>query len=140
MVRQQAEAEREALALSQMKPVSPAISHATPPDAAPALPGKEAAFAATMPIQEPAALRETEPPALLDEQAPRRSGFHTAAQIGRSISFGLAGAMLGGGLGILAANYMQLPVGLAKVAIYGPAALLAGACAIASFYTKTAHE
>ena len=63
-----------------------------------------------------------------------------AARLGRFISFGLAGAMLGGGLGIVAANYMQLPADLAKLAIFGPAAVLAGACAIASLYAEASYE
>jgi hypothetical protein len=71
---------------------------------------------------------------------PRRAGSSAAAQFGRFISFGLAGAMLGGGLGILAVNYLQLSADAAKLAVYGPAALLAGACAIASFFTTTPHE
>jgi hypothetical protein len=122
MVRQQAEAEREALALLQKKPAPAAILRATSPEAA------------------PAAVLEAEPSALRLEQVSQRTGYRTAVQIGRAIAFGLAGAMLGGGLGILAANYMQLPAGLAKLAIYGPAALLASVCAIASVYTKTSHE
>jgi hypothetical protein len=115
MVRQQAEAEREALALSQKKPVPSAVAHATLPGAAPVVPGEAPAFTAMMPIQEPAALQEAEASALQDEQTPRRTAFHAAAQIGRAISFGVAGAMLGGGLGILAASYMQLPLGHEKL-------------------------
>ena len=42
--------------------------------------------------------------------------------------------MLGGGLGIAAANYMQLSAEAAKLAIFGPAGFFALACAFASFF------
>ena len=158
MVRQQAEAEREALALLRKKPAAPApasaaaIPHAiltaAAQDAAPA-PHEiaaprtfEAGLTAGAVLQAPAAaLPEVLPPEpQAAVPAPQRGGASMAAQFGRFISFGLAGAMLGGGLGILAAEYMQLPADLAKLAIFGLAAFFAGACALASLYTKTSHE
>jgi hypothetical protein len=57
------------------------------------------------------------------------------SQMGKFFSYGLAGAMLGGGLGIIAANQMQLSMEAAKFALYGPAALFAVICALASFFT-----
>jgi hypothetical protein len=156
MVRQQAEAEREALALLRKQPAAPApaaaILHAIPTvaaqDAAPA-PHEIAAprifevgVAAGAMLQPPAAaLPEVLPPEpQAAVPAPQRLGASMAAQFGRFISFGLAGAILGGGLGILAAEYMQLPAALAKLAIFGPAAFFAGACALASIYTKPSRE
>ena len=158
MVRQQAEAEREALALLRKKPAAPApasaaaIPHAVlsaaVQEAAPALHEVaapqtfEAGLTAGAVLQAPAAaLPEVQPPEpQAAVPAPRRKGASMAAQFGRFVSFALAGAMLGGGLGILAAEYMQLPAALAKLAIFGPAAFFAGACAIASLYTKPSHE
>ena len=156
MVRQQAEAEREALALLRKKPAAPApasaaaipLLTAAAQDAAPA-PHEiaaprtfEAGLTAGAVLQAPAAaLPEVLPPEpQAAVPAPQRGGASMAAQFGRFISFGLAGAMLGGGLGILAAEYMQLPADLAKLAIFGLAAFFAGACALASLYTKTSHE
>ena len=158
MVRQQAEAEREALALLRKKPAAPAhasaaaIPHAiltaAVQDAAPALHEVaaqqtfEAGLTAGAVLQAPAAafpeVRPPEPQAPVP--APPRKWASMVAQSGRFVSFGLAGAMLGGGLGIVAADYMQLPANLAKLAIFGPAVFFAGACALASFYTKTSHE
>jgi hypothetical protein len=158
MVRQQAEAEREALALLRKKPAAPAPASAAAfphavvttavQDVATALHQVtapqtfDAALTAGAVLQEPAAaLPEVPPPEpQAGVPAPRRRGASMAAQFGRFISFGLAGAMLGGGLGILIAEYMQLPAALAKLAIFGPAAFFAGACAIASVYTKPSHE
>ncbi len=122
LVRQQAEAEREALALLRKKPAPTPVSRAAVSEAAPAV------------------LPEADPRAAQLEQAAQRTGYNTAVQIGRALLYGVAGAMLGGGFGILATNYMQLPAGLAKLAVYGPAALLAVACAIAAFSTKARHE
>ncbi len=158
MVRQQAEAEREALALLRKKPAGPAhasaaaipraILTAAAQDAAPALhevtasQTSKAGLTAGAVLQAPAAawpeVQPVEPQATVP--APPRKWASMAAQFGRFVSFGLAGAMLGGGFGILAADYMQLPANLAKLAIFGPAAFFAGACAIASFHTKASHE
>jgi hypothetical protein len=59
------------------------------------------------------------------------SGF---ARLGRFMSFGLAGGMLGGGAGIMAANYWQLPMEQVNLAIFGPAGALAMFCATASLF------
>jgi hypothetical protein len=116
LVRQQEEAERESMRLAGRKQETPA-------------PGLAGAIA----IQE----RATPP-------SQPRSGRYTARSplwyFGRFLSFALAGAMLGGGLGIAAANYMQLPVEAAKLVIFGPAGFFAIAFAFASFFTgKTAQ-
>ncbi len=136
MVRQQAEAEREALALLGKKPAAAFIPHAIPPDAA----QEPAALNAAAALKVQAVLPKEEPPAPQAGPARRREGSSVAAQFGRFISFGLAGAMLGGGLGIFAANYMQLPEDWMKLAIFGPAAFFAGVCAAASFFTKPFHR
>lgn len=142
MVRQQAEAEREALELLRKRPAPASIPHAVPAgasgEAAPVVIDEAPALASI--AQATAAAPEAEPHAPRLEQGRRRSGLDAAAQLGRAFSFGLAGAMLGGGLGILAANYMQLSTPWTNLAIYGPAAIFAGACAAASFYAKTFHE
>ena len=81
-----------------------------------------------------------EPLYMQAEPVRRRSGASVAARIGRFVSFGVAGAMLGGGLGIFAVNYLGLAADWTKLAVYGPAALFAGACAVASLFSKTALE
>jgi hypothetical protein len=156
MVRQQAEAEREALALLRKKPAGPAPASAAaiPPavltaavqGTAPALHDAAAPQASEAGLTSGAVRRAPPLPEVQPHEpqpavpAPRRQGASIAEQAGRFISFGVAGAMLGGGLGIVAADYMQLPANLAKLAIFGPAAFLAGVCAVASFYTKAFHE
>ncbi len=151
LVREQAEAEREALALLRKKPAGPAPANAASipyailadavQDAAPPPHEEPAAIPAMTALQAPAAaLPDAQPPEPQAAPAPRRGGLSVAARLGRFISFGLAGAMLGGGLGIVAVNYMQLPADLAKLAIFGPAAVLAGACAIASLYAEASYE
>jgi hypothetical protein len=140
MVRQQEEAEREALALLAKKKAGPAsadavsIPYAVVADAVqeamPAYREKLAAFEdVAVPMLEPQA-----------EPERGRGGLSVALRIGRAISFGVAGAMLGGGLGIAATGYFELPEDWAKLAIFGPAVLFAGVCAVASFYTKPSHE
>ena len=117
MVRQQAEAEREALALLRKKPATPApasaaaIPHAiltaaaqarvsTAPHEIAAPRAFEAGLTAgAVPQPAAAALPEVLPPEpQAAVPAPQRVGASMAAQFGRFISFGLAGAMLGGGL------------------------------------------
>jgi len=158
MVRQQEEAEREALALLKAKPVgapakaqplarptaavafqqAPAASlnaaslkpAAARLEAATVAPASRAATAAAAaPTGEPAPAFEGQP------RAKPKGSF--SGYFGRFISFGLAGAMLGGGLGIVAASYLELPAELAKIAIFGPAGFFSAVCAFASFFTKT---
>jgi len=161
MVRQQAEAEREALALLQAKPAGAAPARAEPvsrtmaaavqdighvPLQATALRQAPAAFEpspyANAPRREaaaaPAAARIAgQAPGLRAQLQPARKKSSVAGHFGRFISYGLAGAMLGGGLGIVAVNYFQLPADLAQLAIFGPAGFFSAVCAIASFFTKT---
>ncbi len=148
MVRQQAEAEREALALLQAKPARP-----TPPVTEPVLRASEAV--AQSPVRVPlqaTALKQASagPNASPDARLPRFEAaavdsavqlqpprqHSVAGRFGRFISYGLAGGMLGGGLGIVAVNYFDLPAELAKLAIFGPAGFFSIVCAIASFFTK----
>lgn len=145
MVRQQAEAEREALAALAKKPAGPAsasaasiprVSLADASHGGASAPYKE--IAGTAP-QAPGAVL-VEPLYMQAEPVHRRGGASVAARIGRFVSFGVAGAMLGGGLGIFAVNYLGLARDWTKLAVYGPAALLAVVCAFASFYTKPSHQ
>lgn len=149
LVRQQQEAEREALAFLRAKLVNPA------PAKAASLP-KTAAAAALQPMLELSAietftaapaslapgLQPPAPPRALPKneseikRQPRR-GHSFAGHSGRFISFGLAGAMLGGGVGMVAANYLQLPADPARLAIFAPAGLFSAVCAFASFFAKT---
>jgi hypothetical protein len=137
MVRQQEEAEREALALLAKK-VPGAAGNSLPGSAPPHAPlffgnnnavqhlGLAEASSATA---APPAGKPALPPLLaagMDDSA--------FARLGRFMSFGLAGGMLGGGAGIMAANYWQLPMEQANLAIFGPAGALAMFCATASFF------
>ncbi len=139
MVRQQAEAEREALALLQAKPAIPATAKT-----APVWRAVEAAAQDTAPVPLQAAAPKHAPAApaavLADGHAPAlqvaRRRRSVAVRFGQFISYGLAGAVLGGGLGIVAANYFEFPAELAKLAIFGPAGFFAAVCAIASIFTK----
>ena len=169
MVRQQAEAEREAMALRRKMPAGPvpasaatiphAVLTAAAEDAAPAAHEQAVPLVSMVDASADAAPRagarlpaEAAPEALAAivpevqalkpqaEAAPWRKRAAMAARLGRFVSFGVAGAMLGGGLGIFAASYLQLQVDLARLAVFGPAAFFAGVCAIASLYAKTAHE
>ncbi len=157
MVRQQAEAEREALALLQAKPAGPA-----PPKAEPVLraveiqdtvrvprdaTGQMGAGLETSPYSRAPRMEAAAGPVAMDGHAhalpaqPQPALRHSVAgQFGRFISFGLAGAMLGGGLGIAGANYFELPAELAKLAIFGPAGFFAAVCAIASFFAKAPDQ
>jgi hypothetical protein len=124
LVRQQEEAEREAMRLAGQKSQTP------PPLASISIPQ---AFAASAMQGAKSILPENHGPAPYRGQPqPGRSPLGYFAQF---LSFALAGAMLGGSLGIAAANYMQLPVEAAKLAIFGPAGFFALACAFASFFT-----
>lgn len=159
MVRQQAEAEREALALLKGKPAgsvptqtapvakratvsAPEIEHLEIESAgSPAVNLAITAASSPKAPAAPAALStEKREPALHYQPRQRREEHSSAAQLGRFISFGVAGAMLGGGLGIAAAGYLQLPADLAQLAIFGPAALFAAICAIASFFAKAPQQ
>jgi hypothetical protein len=159
LVRQQEEAEREAMRLAGQKPgtltplAAPVTLQATAASAMqglkPILPGdaRPAAY-----HTQRAGLHSEEQSAAPDLAgaigAGERAAPHLRPQprphIARSalwyfsefLSFGFAGAMLGGGLGIVAANYMQLPIETAKLAIFGPAGLFALTCAFASFFTR----
>jgi hypothetical protein len=128
LVRQQEEAEREAMGLAARKPGTPAgaaiaalqaIAASATLDSMPML-SKDAGVA----------------PAPALAPGPRRSaGRPLFWYFSEFLSFGLAGTMLGGGLGVAAANYMQLPIEAAKLAIFGSAGFFALACAFASFFT-----
>ncbi len=140
MVRQQAEAEREALALLQAKPAGSAPARHEPVSramtAAAALKGAPAGLAPPS-YTDALRLEAAAPPSQHTEPQPTPKKRSIAGHFGRFISFGLAGAMLGGGLGIVAVNYFELPAELARLAIFGPAGFFCAVCAIASFFTKT---
>jgi hypothetical protein len=117
LVRQQEEAEREAMRLAGRKPKTPA------PLTPAAFPGPEQRAAPHVQPQ----------PGRYTARSPLR-------YFSKFLSFGLAGAMLGGALGIAAANYIQLPAEAAELVIFGPAGFFAIVCAAASFFIgKTAQ-
>jgi hypothetical protein len=137
LVRQQEEAEREAMRLAGGKrgtpaPFSGAALHRI---TASAEPHQQAGTHSEMQSSAPG------------QGAAGRTAPHRQPQAGRNatrsalwyfsdfMSFGLAGAMLGGGLGVAAANYMQLSAEAAKLVIFGPAGFFALACALASLFT-----
>ncbi len=125
LVRQQEEAEREALAQAGQKAPAPPLPMRQPALASGASDSPKvrgsAAFDRVGAVHgKPRASRSDEP------------FFIT---LGRLMSYGVAGAMLGGGLGIAAMNYFNLPMQHAQVALFGPAGLFAATCAIASFFT-----
>jgi hypothetical protein len=124
LVRQQEEAEREAMRLAGRKPETPSPLIAPSMLRASAVSGAQSSKPILPGDAGPA------PYYSRPRQAPSPIGY-----FGQFLSFALAGAMLGGGLGIAAANYMQLPVEAAKLAIYGPAGFFALTCALASFFT-----
>jgi hypothetical protein len=123
LVRQQEEAEREAMRLAGQKPQTP------PPLASPSI---QAFAASSMHGAKPLLPEDSGPAPYRGQPRPGRSPL---GYLSNFLSFALAGAMLGGGLGIAAANYMQLPAEVAKLAIFGPAGFFALACAFASFFT-----
>jgi hypothetical protein len=156
LVRQQEEAEREALRLAGGKPGIPA-----PLAAAAAL---QAIAARSTQGSNPNFSPDAGPPSYHTQYAGPRSQSSAPGlagpigageratpdvrpQAGRNTArsalwyfsdflyFSLAGAMLGGGLGIAAANYIQLPAEATKLVIFGPAGFLALACALVSFFT-----
>jgi hypothetical protein len=152
IVRQQEEAEREALMLLARQQLTPAARKAATDPAAATMgapfyfeagpasqanPELMAAGTAQLPAMEGQleAMRPLRPRAAPARPPIWLAAFETA---GRFVSFGVAGAMLGGGLGIVAANYFDLSVELAKAAIFGPAGVAAACCAIMSFFANGA--
>ncbi len=155
MVRQQEEAEREALMLLARQKPMPAAHTATagPVAAAMSEPFYFQALPEARAMPEPMAAETAAPPALPGRPAlppyealrpfrPRPvrppiwlTAFETA---GRFVSFGVAGAMLGGGRGIVAAYYLDMSVEVAKAVIFGPATVFAAICAIMSFFAEGA--
>jgi hypothetical protein len=146
LVRQQEEAEREAMLLAGWKPgMPPAATAALRAIAASVTEGSQP----ILPADADTALHETRQagqrpdeqsasPALvgpIGERPSRHTGHSALWYLGQFLSFGLAGAMLGGGMGIAAANYMQLSAEAARLVIFGPAGFLAIACAFGSLFT-----
>src|SRR5262249_17179030 len=129
LVRQQEEAEREAMRLTGWKPgMPPAALQAI---AASVTEGSQPIFqadAGTPLYETPQAGRHSDEQgaALALEGAtgeqPRRYTAHSALwYLNQFLSFGLAGAMMGGGLGVATVNYVQLSAEAAKLVIFGPA-------------------
>ncbi|MGO8955125.1 MAG: hypothetical protein ACLPWS_23255 [Rhodomicrobium sp.] len=151
MVRQQEEAEREALALLLRKPAGDGrkIAAAVPQPVANAggqalvremgaAPPRPAGGSGAPPS--PVGLA---PATSLDvplRQSEARKRFSALASLGRFISFGLAGAVLGGGLGIAAEIYFQLAGDQAKLAVFGTAGFLAAFSAFASLLTSNSKS
>jgi hypothetical protein len=152
MVRQQEEAEREALAFLRAKPVAAVQmkperlpqpeaagqqrSAVTPRPAAATFEAMGSPAAPPFQRSPTAVLIEESAPSFEAEPQPERKES-IAERFGRFISFGVAGAMLGGGLGIVAANYFQLSADLARIGIFVPAGFFSAVCAFASFFAKT---
>jgi hypothetical protein len=150
LVRQQEEAEREAMRLAGQKLGSPAplaiaatlqtIAASATQGPKPILPGdaRPASYHAQragLGSDEQSLAGAIGPSLPQGQPQPRRDTARSAlGYFSEFLSFALAGAMLGGGLGIAAANYMQLPVEAAKLVIFGPAGFFAIACALASFF------
>jgi hypothetical protein len=158
LVRQQEEAEREAIRLAGLKPGTPAalavavtyqaIAASAAQGSEPILPGDAGLAPYDTQRAGPHSDGQSSAPSLAGAidaggwAAPRGQPYprrHTARlalwYFSEFLSFGLAGAMLGGVLGIAAANYMQLPAEAVKLAIFGPAGFFAIVCALASFFT-----
>ena len=152
MVRQQEEAEREALALLLRKPLEAGrkIAATIPQPGAnaggqalfrevgagsPHPAGKSEASLSSVGL---AVATSLEPPAPLPQPIPRKRNT-ALASLGRFISFGLAGAVLGGGLGIAAEIYLQLLGDQAKLAVFGTAGFVAALSAFASFLTNNSN-
>ncbi len=143
IVRQQEEAEREAMQLAAKK--APVSAQLTTNEIFQAMAAKAAksfmtdhpaagAAPPSSPLVRP--LFNEVPAASLAPFAAAESARHSMAFVfGQFFAFGLAGAMLGGSLGIAAANYMQLSADAAKLAIFGSAGVLAAACGTASFFS-----
>jgi hypothetical protein len=127
LVRQQEEAEREAMTLARKPGTTPAA----------ALAALQAIAATAMQDSKPIFSGEAGvAPALAGTTSPRRStGRPLFWYFSEFLSFGLAGTMLGGAFGVAAAEYMQLPAEAAKLAIFGSAGFFALACAFASLFT-----
>jgi hypothetical protein len=147
LVRQQEEAEREAMTLAGWKPGMPPAAAAAalqaiaasvtegsrpihPADAGTALhhtrqAGQHSDGQSADPVLEGAI-----------GERPRRYTAHSALwYLSQFMSFGLAGATMGGALGIATTNYMQLSAEAAKLVIFGPAGFFAIACAAGSLFT-----
>ncbi len=143
IVRQQEEAEREAMLLAAKK--APASAQLTTGEIFQAMAANAAKnFMANQPAAHaapasPPPVRPlfTEVPAAgpAPFAAAENARHSMAFVLGQFFAFGLAGAMLGGSLGIVAANYMQLSADAAKLAIFGSAGVLAAACGTASFFS-----
>jgi len=149
LVRQQEEAEREALAKLAKTQAGKTASGAQPEaviapfapvffanPSAPTAPNTGHVIGA---LTEEAAVRPASQPAIIEEEAavpyasrPRREPLYV--RFGRFISYGFAGAVLGGGLGITAFNIWSLPPDQAQLAIFGSAGALALVCALASLF------
>jgi hypothetical protein len=123
MVRQQEEAEREALGLVRKKPA--AASAASMAQRSPATAAENSAER-----QYRAQERGSNPETV--SQFPPREGF--VAVFRRFISFGIVGAVLGIGLGAAAVNLLALPFDRAGAVVFVTAGLMAGLCAIASLF------
>ncbi len=137
LVRQQEEAEREALAQSAKVHAAKNQSAPRPADqAAPFAPVfsrtlKPNSFDATESVLAGPLAREkaaAPPPVFGLDKEP------AIARLGRFMSYGVAGGMLGGGLGIAAQNYWRVPMEQANQVIFGPAGALALFCAFASLF------
>jgi hypothetical protein len=138
LVRQQEEAERGAMRLAGRKPGSPAPLAAAAVHTQQAGPHSQEHSSARGRV---GAIGAGEWAAAQVQPRPKQGTGRSALwYFSDFMSFGLAGAMLGGALGTVAANYIQLSAGTAELVIFGPAGFFAIVCATASFFAgKTAQ-
>jgi hypothetical protein len=123
MVRQQEEAEREALGLS---PKAAPVSLPLPPVGQAVVQHPPQVASPTFLIQQESG------PAPLQSRAPEQQ-VSLPRRMGRFVSFMFAGAMLGCGIGIVFARLLDLPPDDAKLAIFGVAGVVAIVCGAASW-------
>ncbi len=152
MVWQQQEAEREALALLHKRPAAPVHAgpgmEGVPTPLTPVFFGAE--LASAMIEEGIAAFSETAAAfsgvqEVQSEPAPQPPAEEEPAlmRVGRFFFFGLGGAMVGGGAGVAATSYLQLPMKMAEMYIFGPASVMAVCSAFASLFVggpKAGHE
>jgi hypothetical protein len=69
-------------------------------------------------------------------EPPRTKQRSSLIRFGRFLSFAIAGAMLGGGIGIALAQLLPLEMDYARLAIFGGAGAMAAVCGFASFLSS----
>jgi hypothetical protein len=143
LVRQQEEAEREALAkLAKIHPAQTPGGTKQEPVIAPFAPvyfntpaAQDAVSGVAMAAETPAVAWEKETIATPHHKVLRGEPIYV--RFARFVCYGFAGGMLGGSLGVAAFNYWSLPAERASLAILGPTAAIALVCAFASLLVRS---